>query len=312
MPQDPTNEISTMVKVMACRHQATSHYLSQCWPKFTSPHSVTSHDELSIEKWEPRANLLNVLDTLFNNWKDGPNLVNFGAWMMDSSILTAAFPTLHYPDNHHSEDMMSYIPNFLINMMKSWCRNTSHNDIFLMGKTSGHVLVTIITSFIISRFKLEIRLSMRILNTTTQETQKKTHHIVSEMKTKLIRSKHVRYMLLSLSQWYLRYNRNIRMTYCHAIPHYVAVIKCSWGRARLVVRFAFHFAIVAAVMHTKYYIYYICIWIHALDVSLYFSCGLVPDDFNHIPHGYFPGIMRSPDCPRTNEATLKYMGKWII
>ena len=32
--------------------------------------------------------------------------------MMDSSILTAACPTLHYPDNHHSEAMMSYIPNF--------------------------------------------------------------------------------------------------------------------------------------------------------------------------------------------------------
>ena len=32
---------STLVQVMAWCHQATSHYLSQCWPKFMLPYGVT-------------------------------------------------------------------------------------------------------------------------------------------------------------------------------------------------------------------------------------------------------------------------------
>ena len=32
---------STLVQVMAWCRQATSHYLNQCWPRFTSPYGVT-------------------------------------------------------------------------------------------------------------------------------------------------------------------------------------------------------------------------------------------------------------------------------
>ena len=32
---------STLVQVMAWWHQATSHYLSQCWPRFMSPYDIT-------------------------------------------------------------------------------------------------------------------------------------------------------------------------------------------------------------------------------------------------------------------------------
>ena len=38
---DFTEDKSTLVQVMAWCHQATSHYLSQCWPRFLSPYSVT-------------------------------------------------------------------------------------------------------------------------------------------------------------------------------------------------------------------------------------------------------------------------------
>ena len=41
MPQNITNEKSTLVQVMAWCCQTTSHYLSQCWPRFMSPCSVT-------------------------------------------------------------------------------------------------------------------------------------------------------------------------------------------------------------------------------------------------------------------------------
>ena len=41
MPQNFPNEKSTLVQVMAWCLQATSHYLSQCWPRPKSPEGVT-------------------------------------------------------------------------------------------------------------------------------------------------------------------------------------------------------------------------------------------------------------------------------
>ena len=41
MPLALTDDKSTLVQVMAWCHQATSHYLSQCWPRSLSPYGVT-------------------------------------------------------------------------------------------------------------------------------------------------------------------------------------------------------------------------------------------------------------------------------
>ena len=41
MPQNLTDEKSTLVQVMAWCRQATSYYLSQCWPSSMSPNGVT-------------------------------------------------------------------------------------------------------------------------------------------------------------------------------------------------------------------------------------------------------------------------------
>ena len=41
MPLDLTDDKSTLVQVMAWYHQATSHYLSQCWPRSMSTNGVT-------------------------------------------------------------------------------------------------------------------------------------------------------------------------------------------------------------------------------------------------------------------------------
>ena len=41
MSLDLNDEKSTLVQVMAWCHQATSHYLSQCWPRSLSPYGVT-------------------------------------------------------------------------------------------------------------------------------------------------------------------------------------------------------------------------------------------------------------------------------
>ena len=41
MPQDLTDEKSTLVQVMAWCRQAPSHYLNQCWPRSPTPYDVT-------------------------------------------------------------------------------------------------------------------------------------------------------------------------------------------------------------------------------------------------------------------------------
>ena len=41
MPQDLTDDKSTLVQVMAWCRQATSHYLNQCWPRSQKPYGVT-------------------------------------------------------------------------------------------------------------------------------------------------------------------------------------------------------------------------------------------------------------------------------
>ena len=41
MTLDFTDNQSTFVQVMAWCHRATSHYLSQCWPRSLSPYGVT-------------------------------------------------------------------------------------------------------------------------------------------------------------------------------------------------------------------------------------------------------------------------------
>ena len=47
-PQDLTNDKSNLVQVMAWCRQATSHYLSQCWPRSLSPHGITKPQWVKI------------------------------------------------------------------------------------------------------------------------------------------------------------------------------------------------------------------------------------------------------------------------
>ena len=41
MPLDLTDDKSTLIQVMVWCRQATSHYLSQCWPRSVSPNGIT-------------------------------------------------------------------------------------------------------------------------------------------------------------------------------------------------------------------------------------------------------------------------------
>ena len=48
MPQNPSDDKSTLVQVMAWCRQAASHYLSQCCPKSLSPYGVTRPQWVNI------------------------------------------------------------------------------------------------------------------------------------------------------------------------------------------------------------------------------------------------------------------------
>ena len=54
MSLDFPDDQSTLVQLMAWCHQATSHYLSQCWPRSLSPYGVTrpqwvKHRDCSVQ-----------------------------------------------------------------------------------------------------------------------------------------------------------------------------------------------------------------------------------------------------------------------
>ena len=54
MPLNLTDDKSTLVQVMVWCRQATSHYLSQCWPRSLSPYDVTRPqwvNSLTHEGW---------------------------------------------------------------------------------------------------------------------------------------------------------------------------------------------------------------------------------------------------------------------
>ena len=51
MSLDITDDQSTLVQVMAWCHQATSHYLSQCWSRSLSPYGVTRPEWVKYDKW---------------------------------------------------------------------------------------------------------------------------------------------------------------------------------------------------------------------------------------------------------------------
>ena len=55
MPLDLTDDKSTLVQVMAWCCQATSHYLSQCWPRSMSPNGVTRPQWVNISRAEENA-----------------------------------------------------------------------------------------------------------------------------------------------------------------------------------------------------------------------------------------------------------------
>ena len=72
-----------LVQVMAWSCQATSHYLSQCWPRSLSPYGITRRNELT---YRPEPNCYHFVDTFSNaflEWK----LIQFSLKCVPKSVL---------------------------------------------------------------------------------------------------------------------------------------------------------------------------------------------------------------------------------
>ena len=67
MSLDLTDNKSTLVQVMACCRQATSHYLSQCWPRSLSPYGITRPQWVNSSP--PGQNGHHFIDDIFMNEK---------------------------------------------------------------------------------------------------------------------------------------------------------------------------------------------------------------------------------------------------
>ena len=69
IPQNSTDDKSTLVQVMAWCHQATSNYLSQCWPRNLSPYGVTRPQWVKKMTWWLYSVILSwlIINSIFRN-----------------------------------------------------------------------------------------------------------------------------------------------------------------------------------------------------------------------------------------------------
>ena len=61
-----TDDKSTLVQVMGWCHQATSHYLSQWWPRFLPPYGVTTPQKLLVRHDQNGQHFANNISNAFS------------------------------------------------------------------------------------------------------------------------------------------------------------------------------------------------------------------------------------------------------
>ena len=82
MSRDITDDKSTLVQVMSWCRQATSHYLSQCWPSSMSPYDVTR------PRWAKISNAINIVSPDHNELTLKVDVLLLWVWQVDSHWVT--------------------------------------------------------------------------------------------------------------------------------------------------------------------------------------------------------------------------------
>ena len=122
MPQNHTNDMSTLAQIMAWCHQAPSHYLSQCWPRFTSPCGITRPQWVTMKSGgilAPTETLLIVLTngmagvpTYIQHWRVWTSCWSYNTrWYHTRSVHAWRVNTLRSEQNawHFSDKILKCI-----------------------------------------------------------------------------------------------------------------------------------------------------------------------------------------------------------
>ena len=99
MPLDLTDDKSTLVQVMAWCRQATSHYLSQCWPRSMLPNGVTRPqwvNKMVIKNAGPVYTDPNLAMTMPTHVTIVPNGARLSAYTVMIVKLSLVSSTIHF------------------------------------------------------------------------------------------------------------------------------------------------------------------------------------------------------------------------
>ena len=90
-------DMSTMLQEMAWCHQATCHYLSQCWPCSALPHSITKAMNIRQNGLVLSLNSSDAGDGILRFWGSIPSLLMH--WLLKSPVHQQAWYYLYRKDN---------------------------------------------------------------------------------------------------------------------------------------------------------------------------------------------------------------------
>ena len=126
MPQELTDDKSTLVQVMAWCHQATSHYLRQCWPRSPMPYGFTRPQWVNVTKTKA---ILNI--------KQNFHLPENGT-LLWSIYITQIFKQ-HFPKSTCSVGSFN-CPGSLVNGL-CWALNQNKNHVYISWNIPYNIVI---------------------------------------------------------------------------------------------------------------------------------------------------------------------------
>ena len=146
MPQHLTDHSSTLVQVMAWCRQATSHYLSQCWPRPLSPYDVTG------PQWVKKMVELVTFIMVYTINLVADNKENIKYQHKCPFVKIFGLP-LHRISNAKSVSMPW---GYYVLPIKSWCNHKQAADYYLAKELHNRVIIecnVMATSSCVNRYQ---------------------------------------------------------------------------------------------------------------------------------------------------------------
>ena len=121
MSLDFTDDQSTLVQVMAWCHQATSHYLSQCWLRSLSPYGITRPQWVDSEKcWVGWHRKLTVIWIPTFSLVGATEIVIKKQSVAISNAKVGIMTILRFQRNHFNTVLTTQQPNMLCQHTEAW------------------------------------------------------------------------------------------------------------------------------------------------------------------------------------------------